>query len=98
MNNIVKFLAVVACWVVYPKKSYKRATFQSRKNRAILQADKRQATTCERVMVMQDGTDFYVGIACEFKQLMKKVNKYVKLPHELRKVYDWKKAIIYKAK
>lgn len=98
MNNIVKFFAVVACWVIYPKKSYKRVTFKRRRNRAIKQADKRQATSCEVVMVMQDGTDFYVGIASEFKQLMKKVNKYVKLPHEYRKVYDWKKAIIYKAK
>lgn len=98
MNNIVKFFAVVACWVIYPKKSYKRATFKRRRNRAIKQADKRQVISCEVVMVMQDGTDFYVGIASEFKQLMKKVNKYVKLPHELRKVYDWKKAIIYKAR
>lgn len=98
MNNIVKFFAVVACWVIYPKKSYKRVTFKRRRNRAIKQADKRQVTSCEVVMVMQDGTDFYVGIASEFKQLMRKINKYVKLPHELRKVYDWKKAIIYKAK
>ena len=95
---IKKMLAVVTCWIIYPTKSYKKATFKRRRDRAIARADKRQLTTCGCVMVMQDGMNFYVGIASELKSLVKKTREHIGLKHKYRKSVDYRDAIIYRAK
>lgn len=98
MNKIVKFLAQVFCFIVFPVKSYRKILFDSRKKKAIKMADKMQKTTPDKVMVMQDGVDFYVGVKSDFKHLKKRVNKKLKIKHEYRNAFDWKSAIIYSAK
>lgn len=93
-----KTLAILACWIIYPIKSYKAAIFNRRRNRAIKKADLMQARTCEKVMVMQDGFNFYVGVRSDFERMKRRFNKILHIHHKHRNVFDWRSAIIYSAK
>jgi hypothetical protein len=92
------FIVVLFCWVIFPYKWIKHAIFINRKNKAIKQADKRQKTEGKKVLVVQIGDKFIVGIRDELKRIDKKAYKLLHLNRDEQFIWDYRNSIIYEAK
>ena len=91
-------IVILFCWLIFPYKWIRHAVFVNRKNKAIKQADKRQLTTNKKVMVIQIGNRFIVGINDELKRINKRGRKLLKLNKNEDFIWNYKNSLIYSAK
>lgn len=95
---ISTIIVILFCWVIYPYKWIKHAIFINRKSNAIKQADKRQKKESKKVLVVQIGNQFIVGVRDELKRIDKKAFKILRLNRNEQFIWDYRNSIIYEAK
>lgn len=91
-------IVILFCWLIFPYKWIRHFQFVNRKSKAIRQANKLQKTTDKKVMVIQIGSIFKVGVNTELKRYDKLARKILKVKRCDSFIWNYKNAVIYSAK
>lgn len=102
MNRMIKcfswVIVVLFCWVIFPIKWVKKILFNERKERAIAYADAMAKKNNRVYYVVQVESDFYVGTRDFFRERDGKMKRELKKKGLAFLDWDYRNAIIYKAK
>lgn len=98
IKTISTIIVILFCWIIYPYKWIRHFQFVNRKSKAIRQAKELQKTTDKKVMVIQIGSIFKIGVNTELKRYDKLARKILRVKRCDNFIWNYKNAVIYSAK